>query len=170
MRRYALVRERLPNLRIISFGSERPRSKLQLPEGTEFYYLPPQNQLRELYSKCDVWVTASRSEGFNLPALEAMACRTPVVSTRTGWPEEAIKSGLNGFLVDIDDPKHLAQCIDSVVSLSDEEWRALSKNAYATSASGSWQESAAMFERALVHACERAARGEIDGGRQSVTE
>ena len=158
-----LVRERLPNLRIISFGSERPRSKLQLPEGTEFYYLPPQNQLRELYSKCDVWVTASRSEGFNLPALEAMACRTPVVSTRTGWPEEAIKSGFNGFLVDIEDIKGLARGIELILSLGDKEWQNLSANAYATSTSGSWQESAAMFEKALSHACARAARGEIGG-------
>jgi hypothetical protein len=31
--------------------------------------------------KCDAWMTCSRSEGFNLPALEAMACRTPVVLT-----------------------------------------------------------------------------------------
>jgi len=31
--------------------------------------------------------------------MEAMACRTPVVSTNTGWPSEAIKSGWNGILV-----------------------------------------------------------------------
>src|SRR5208282_5263036 len=48
-------------------------------------------------------LTASRSEGFNLPAMEAMACRTPVVSTRTGWPAEAVKTGINGVLVDVED-------------------------------------------------------------------
>jgi glycosyltransferase involved in cell wall biosynthesis len=32
--------------------------------------------------------------------MEAMACRTPVVATRTGWPAEAIVAGFNGACVD----------------------------------------------------------------------
>ena len=79
-----IVRERIPDLRMISFGSERPSPDLALPKGTEFFHLPPQDELRNLYARCDVWLTASRSEGFNLPALEAMACRTPVVSN-SSW-------------------------------------------------------------------------------------
>lgn len=50
-----------------------------------------------------MWVTTSRSEDFNLPAMEAMASRAPVVATKTDWPEEAISNELNGYLVDVDD-------------------------------------------------------------------
>ena len=85
-----LIRKQFPTLRIISFGSERPSSELSLPNDIEFHWCPPQEELRSIYSSCDVWVAASRSEGFNLAALEAMACRTPVVSTRTGWPEDEL--------------------------------------------------------------------------------
>ena len=95
--------------------------------------------------------------------MEAMACRTPVVATRTGWPEEAIKSGSNGILVDIDDQAGIAAGVEWVLSRNDQEWRNLSENAYATATAGSWDESTAMFERALEHACRRAARGEIAG-------
>jgi glycosyltransferase involved in cell wall biosynthesis len=162
-----IVRERIPDLRMISFGVQRPNSRLALPKGAEFFYLPPQDEIRNLYARCDAWITASRSEGFNLPALEAMACRTPVVSTRTGWPEEAVKSGWNGVLVDVDDVMGLAHGIEWVLTRSDEEWRNLSANAYATASIGSWEESARMFEKALEHACCRATRGELVFVRQS---
>ncbi len=158
-----IVRERIPDLRMISFGSERPSPDLALPKGTEFFHLPPQDELRNLYARCDVWLTASRSEGFNLPALEAMACRTPVVSTRAGWPEEAVKSCWNGVLVDVDDVRGLAQGVEWLLSRSEEEWANLSANAYATAAAGSWQDSAKLFEEALEHACMRSALGEIAG-------
>lgn len=156
-----IVRKRFPDLRMISFGSERPSPELTVLEGTEFFFSPPQDQIRSLYSRCDVWITASRSEGFNLPAMEAMACRTPVVATKTGWPEEAVRTGWNGVLVDVDDRAAVAQGIEWMLSRSDEEWRDLSANAYATAASGSWEKSAETFEKALKNACRRSARGEI---------
>lgn len=158
-----LVRERIPELRCVCFGSIELSPQLPLPEGTEFFFSPPQDQIRDLYSKCDVWVTASRKEGFNLPALEAMACRTPLVSTRAGWPEEAIINRKNGILVDVEDIKGIATGIDWVLSLSDLEWRRLSLNAFETSMEGSWEESSHRFENALVHACQRALKGEIRG-------
>jgi len=157
------VQERLPNLRVVSFGNERPRPGFELPRGAEFHLSPPQDRIRDLYARCDVWLTASRSEGFNLPAIEAMACRTPVVATRTGWPEEAVVSGRNGWLVDVDDEIGLARGLEWVLTRSDPEWRELSAQAYQTSAVGSWQESNGLFEQALKRACQRAARGEIAG-------
>lgn len=158
-----IVGRRLSGLRIVCFGSERARPDLELPDETEFFFDPPQNELRNLYARCDVWITASRTEGFNLPAMEAMACRTPVVSTRAGWPAEAVKSEWNGILVEVDDLTALAYGIEWVLTRSDEDWRSLSANAYATVSSSSWAGSAAMFERALEHACLRAARNDIAG-------
>ena len=118
----------------------------------EFHRAPSQSKLRDLYARCDVWLTASRSEGFNLPAMEAMACRTPVVSTRTGWPEESIVDGVNGWCVDIDDVHGLVQGIQRVLSLSDDDWRAISKGALRTVEHSSWEASARLFEHALVSA------------------
>jgi len=157
------LREEIPDLRVISFGAQHPKAHLPLPDGALFSYSPPQGKIRELYSQCDAWMAASRSEGFYLPAMEAMACRTPVVSTRTGWPEEAILSGENGVLVDIDDDRGLASGVKWVLSLSESEWRKLSDNAYATATASTWDQSAEQFERALLHACRRASKGEIGG-------
>jgi glycosyltransferase involved in cell wall biosynthesis len=157
------VRKKIPNLRIVCFGSEHPRRDLPLPEGAEFILSPPQDQIRDIYGCCDVWVTASTSEGFNLPAMEAMACRTPVVATRTGWPDEAIRTRWNGVLVSVEDISGLADGIEWVLTRSEEDWRGLSSNAYQTVAASSWKSSASMFEEALKNACRRAARKEIGG-------
>jgi len=158
-----MVRERIPNLRVIAFGNGRPTPGFALPEGAEFFLLPPQDQIRNIYSQCDVWIATSRTEGFNRPAMEAMACRTPLVSTRAGWPEEAVKSGWNGVLVDVDDVTGLVQGVEWVLSRSDQDWRVLSSNAYQTTLSSSWEASAKQFEAALEHACRRSWRGEIAG-------
>jgi glycosyltransferase involved in cell wall biosynthesis len=158
-----ILREQRTDLRVVSFGSEYPREDLPFGSRSTFSYLPPQHEIRNLYASCDLWLTASRSEGFNLPAMEAMACRTPVVSTDTGWPSEAIESGWNGVLVNVGDVAGLAQGAEWILSQSDESWKTLSANAYATATAGSWRESARLFEAALRRACERAARGEILG-------
>lgn len=152
-----LLARRLPELHVISFGLRDPSRSLPLPRGAEFHRSPPQDRIRELYSRCDAWITASRSEGFNLPALEAMACRTPIVATRAGWPAEAVRTGSNGVLVDVDDVGGIASGAEWVLSRSPEQWRALSDGAYATSQVGSWEESAVAFEAALKRACGRLA-------------
>ncbi len=161
-----LVATRMRGLRIVAFGSERIAPHLPLPAESDFHCRPPQDRIREIYAGCDVWLTASRSEGFNLPALEAMACRTPVVSTRTGWPEEAIVPGENGLLADIDDGPALAAALEWILARAAENWRKLSENAFLTSRRGSWEESADLFEEALHHALRRAARAEIAGSGQ----
>lgn len=149
----ARLRRALPDLRVLSFGNEHPPA--DVAQQMEFSFDPPQDRLRDIYAACDVWLTASRSEGFNLPAMEAMACRTPVVSTRTGWPEEAIVDGVNGACVDIDDAEGLAAQAARLLELPDESWRRVSEAAYRTVSESSWERSTDLFEKALTAAAAR---------------
>jgi len=144
------LRKQIPGLKVLSFGSARP--KTELAKLGNFHFDPPQDTLRDLYARCDVWIAASRSEGFNLPAMEAMACRTPVVSTMTGWPEEALVNGVNGALVEIDDADGLAAAANSILMLPDAQWRQVSQAAFDTVRDGSWERSAELFEAALRRA------------------
>jgi glycosyltransferase involved in cell wall biosynthesis len=163
------LREMVPNLRVVSFGSQVPPRGL-LPVGVEFTYSPPQLELRKFYAQCDVWLSASRSEGFNLTAMEAMACRTPVVATKTGWPVVGFSNGENGYLVEINDHAGLARAVLKVLSLDESAWRRLSENAYAAVAESSWERSADMFEAALYNACCRSRAAEIAGECPAVLE
>lgn len=147
-----LVQAQFSDLKVVSFGSEPLSNALPVLNATEFFLSPPQDTIRDLYARCDAWLTASRTEGFNLTAIEAMACRTPVVATRTGWPAEAIESGKNGYLVDVDDVSALSQSLIKVLSLDDGAWRQMSSNAMRTVAESSWEASAKLFHAALERA------------------
>lgn len=146
------LHELMPQLRVMSFGAcdLATHSELLIGLPIEIQRLPPQDKIREIYAQCDVWVTASRSEGFNLPAMEAMACRTPIVSTRTGWPAEAIKNQFNGMLVDVDDVDAIVEAMKWVLMLPEDKWRNLSQNAFATVENCSWENSAKKFEQVLI--------------------
>lgn len=60
-----------------------------------------QEKLRDnFYHKASVLICASKFEGTPNPALEALACGLPVISTRVGNMTELIQDGYNGFLVE----------------------------------------------------------------------
>ncbi|MBL0871347.1 MAG: glycosyltransferase [Phycisphaerales bacterium] len=48
--------------------------------------------MRDLFRACDVYIAASRAEGFNLPALEAAAAGLLVLHTKGGPTEDFLKS------------------------------------------------------------------------------
>jgi glycosyltransferase involved in cell wall biosynthesis len=153
----ALARAQLPNLRVIAFGSEKPTAQLPLPRDTKFIQQPPQTMLRELYAQCDAWLFASRTEGFSLPPMEALACRTPVIGTPAGGEQELIANG-GGILVPQEDAHAMARAILDIAALSEAQWRALSDSAYQTIAPYTWERATDQMEAALQETLERAAR------------
>jgi len=146
------VREKLPDLEVVAFGQGSASTYRDRIGEIQLTLRPAQSELREIYSSSDVWLCCSRSEGFNLVAMEAMACRTPVVSTRTGWPEEAVVEGVNGALADVDDVEGLAAAVLQILTRDADAWRALSDGAARTVEDSSWENSARLFERALLAA------------------
>jgi len=68
----------------------------------------------ELYNKAKMLVCASTVEGNPRVTIEAMACGTPVISTRVGIMPEVIQHGENGLLVDWDS-EDLALAIEQLL-------------------------------------------------------
>ncbi len=58
------------------------------------------NNLIEEYKSSDLFVLPSRSEWFWIVILEAMLYKIPVISTKSGWPEDIIESWINWFLIE----------------------------------------------------------------------
>lgn len=77
------------------------------------FFLGPvnKNDLAEIYKQCDVFVLPSRSEGFGIVILEAMASGLPVVVTKFGVAKDFIREPY-GKLIDPFNPKKLAEAID----------------------------------------------------------
>lgn len=136
-------------VRVMGFGSESISQSVKPPAGTQIEFRPSQERIREIYTSCDAWLFASRSEGFGLPILEAMACRTPVIGTPTGAAPELISEG-GGLLVEMENPTSMARAIEQIADMSDGEWRQLSSSAYQTSRRHSWPASARAFEDFLL--------------------
>lgn len=144
---YHEAKKTTPSLKLVAFGTDVPDSSF--PVGVEYYLHPDQEQLKEIYSQCDAWLFASRSEGFGLPILEAMACRTPVIGTQCGAAPELINSS-NGILVDIDDTAAMADAIIQFANMPNEEWVKTSNEALETSKRYQWIDSCNMFEETLM--------------------
>lgn len=144
-----------PNLKVITFGTA-VQKQWRVNGDVEFHLLPSQRKIRELYARCDVWLAPSRSEGFNLTAMEAMACGTPIVSTKTGWPVEAIKPYENGILTDIDDVNALVAGIKWFLDLPPSSWEKCSQLAHETTAGCTWEKSAKLFESVLIESARKA--------------
>jgi glycosyltransferase involved in cell wall biosynthesis len=151
LKAFALAAKRLPGLRLVAFGSSRPTSELPLPPGTDFTFQAPNHLLRDIYARCDAWLFGTRIEGFGLPLLEAMACRTPVIGTPAGAAPELLGQG-GGLLVPHDDPAAMADAIVRVCTMADAQWRELSDRALAVSALSTWDHAADRFEAVLERA------------------
>ncbi|MGB3616099.1 MAG: glycosyltransferase family 4 protein [Elainellaceae cyanobacterium] len=145
------------NIKLVAFGKAKPSLTLPLPAGTAYSYQPDQSKIKDIYAQCDVWLCGSRREGFHLPPLEAMACRTPVVSTAVGGPIDTIEDGSNGYLVPVEDHKILSKRLTHVLTMDNSEWESMSEAAYNTSVKYTWDDAAKRFELALEKAIEKEA-------------
>ncbi len=146
-----IARERVPGLRLVGFGGRRPEPVPAALDGASFTWGASDAELRTIYASCDAWLFGSRREGFGLPLLEAMACRTPVVATPAGAAPELTEPG-GGALVPADDPAAMADAIERVVTAPPETWRAMSDTAFATARTYSWPRAIERFEAALRQA------------------
>jgi glycosyltransferase involved in cell wall biosynthesis len=94
-------------LRVYAREAGAPESVVGLGQITD-------GQLLALYRGAAALVYPSRYEGFGLPALEAMACGTPVIASRAASLPEVV--GDAGTLLDPDDEAGWAEEIARVVS------------------------------------------------------
>ncbi|MGB3240881.1 MAG: glycosyltransferase family 4 protein [Geitlerinemataceae cyanobacterium] len=160
LKAFSLAAQKIPNLRLIAFGLDELSPDLPLPPGSEYIRRPDQKTIKDLYARCDAWLFSSRVEGFGLPILEAMACRTPVIGTPVGAAPELLTDGA-GVLVPPENPEEMARAIEWVCGLSDRQWQALSTTAYARATSYTWDDATDRLETALYRAVERTANGEF---------
>ena len=106
-------------------GSKIPAllEKLGLRPHVEFVSGVSTERIVELYAECELAVVPSLYEGFSLPAIEAMSCAAPLVTTTGGaLPEVTGPSGEAALTVPPNDPGALATAI--LTMLAEPELRA----------------------------------------------
>jgi len=121
---FAMLKARRPHAKLLKVGAAHsPAARAQTKAAMERSGLVPggdiifvedvdDNELAGLYSGSDVFVTASKYEGFGLPLLEAMACGLPCVVSNAGALPEV--GGDAALYVDPDDAMGFADLMEEV--------------------------------------------------------
>ncbi|MEO6523964.1 MAG: N-acetyl-alpha-D-glucosaminyl L-malate synthase BshA [Mucilaginibacter sp.] len=104
VRIFAIISKIIPSkLLMVGDGPERSECEqlcrdLEVTDNVRF--LGKQEAIEEILSVSDLFMMPSQSESFGLAALEAMACRVPVVSSNAGGLPELNIDGVTGFMCD----------------------------------------------------------------------
>jgi N-acetyl-alpha-D-glucosaminyl L-malate synthase BshA len=119
---FAEVVKKIPSkLLMVGDGPERSACEqlcrdLNVTDNVRF--LGKQDAIEEILSVADLFLMPSQSESFGLAALEAMACKVPVISTNAGGLPELNVDGVTGFLKDVGDVEGMGE--SAVYILEDE--------------------------------------------------
>lgn len=99
-----------------NFSDKRYQRKMEklansLGVNVNFKVSVTDQELVEILNRAAVLIYTSRLEPFGFAPLEANACGTPVVAIAEGGIRETIKEGINGFLVNDNNPIAIAEAI-----------------------------------------------------------
>ncbi|MEP4769373.1 MAG: glycosyltransferase family 4 protein [Roseibium sp.] len=122
---------------------------LKLSDQISFHGGVPEGALTEFYQSADIFVLASRYEGYGMAYTEAMAHGLPVIGSGAGAVEGTLASGA-GLYCGIEDVDALREALDLL--MSDPEKRSILARLARDTAQKlpSWQDAAAEFERVLL--------------------
>lgn len=150
------VFKRIPKLTLVLVG--KTLNNTHIPEGKALHHaissLGMQKRVRILdtvastsavdlaaiYALATVYVQPSLYEGFGLPVLEAMQCRTPVVCSRGGSLPEVV--GDAALLFHPHDEEECKQMIERVLRMSESQKTALLRKGTMQAHQFSWEKTA----------------------------
>jgi glycosyltransferase involved in cell wall biosynthesis len=116
---FSLVTKKIPNIRLMLVGSHGPALKdirslidtMHLTDRVVVETDVSHERIPSLLAGAQLFVLASRREGFPLVLVEAAAAKVPIVCSKAGGMPELIIDGVTGRLVEIDDPDALYEAI-----------------------------------------------------------
>ncbi|MFD2742660.1 MULTISPECIES: N-acetyl-alpha-D-glucosaminyl L-malate synthase BshA [Sphingobacterium] len=113
IRIFEQINQKIPSkLLMVGDGPDRRNSEelaRQLNVWEHVRFLGKQDAIEEILSIADLFLMPSGSESFGLAALEAMACKVPVISSNTGGLPELNVDGFSGYLSDVGDVENMAK-------------------------------------------------------------
>lgn len=92
-------------------------------------FLGKQDAVEEILSVADLFIMPSESESFGLAALEAMACKVPVITSDAGGLPELNVDGVTGYLDPVGDVNAMAHHAIAILE-DDDRLASFKENAY----------------------------------------
>lgn len=108
---YQVLQQVPSRLLLVGDGPERPMAEEMaraLGIWNEVRFLGKQEAVEEILNVSDLFIMPSETESFGLAALEAMACKVPVLSSDAGGLPEVNIDGQTGYLLPYNDVNNMA--------------------------------------------------------------
>ena len=121
-------------------------AELGLADRVRFLGYVPIEQLPVLLNQAIALVFPTRWEGFGIPALEAMACGTPVITSNLASLPEV--TGDAALLIDPEQPRAIADAMVQVAT-DDRLWQELHQRSLDRASQFSWAKTAAQTQAVL---------------------
>jgi glycosyltransferase involved in cell wall biosynthesis len=111
-----IVRDAGYDIEFIMFGNFDIKTLSNDVKNIPFTFVGSQKNesLAKLYHESDILISSSYFESFPLPQLEAMACGTPVVTTKYGT-EDYVNDHQNALVVEPKKPEQMAKAIIELI-------------------------------------------------------
>ncbi len=135
-------------LKLMGAGQMEPRLRRELAscDRVDWVGFKDWDELPEVYASAQFLCVPSRHDGWGLVVPEGLASGLPTIATnRTGAALDLIETRRNGWLVQADDEDALYRAMTQAATLSETDWRAMSRHARASVAGHSLAHGATRF-------------------------
>lgn len=107
-------------IEMVIFGKNKHFDVSKLPfKVHELNLITSQEELAEIYSMADVFVTPSLEDNLPNTVMEALSCGTPVVAFNIGGIPEMIDHQQNGYLAEFKSAKDMAKGLNEILNVAD---------------------------------------------------
>ena len=161
LRVLVILKEKFPAIRLVLSGRGSWESyyrgmaeSLGISERVEYRGVIPREEMVSLMDRASVFVFPTRSEGFGLPPLEAMARRCPVITTVNDGTAQYVEHGRNCLLVEPDSVEDLGRAIETLLT-QQELAEKIGEGGRATAEQYTWDEVAERTEQAMLETLAR---------------
>jgi glycosyltransferase involved in cell wall biosynthesis len=141
----AALRTSEPQLTVAVFGVGR---RPALPNGFHYVRQPSRTELRALYNSCAIYLAPSHTEGWDLPATEAMLCGCALAASDVDGHHEYAVHGHNALLFPAGDLPAITASVKRLIT--DDALRLrLATSGLATARAYSWDRAVDSFSSLL---------------------
>ncbi len=120
---FKIVQARIPSkLLMVGDGPERTSNEAlcrELGISDHVRFLGKQDAVEEILSVSDLFIMPSESESFGLAALEAMACKVPVITSNAGGLPELNIDDFCGYMCNVGDVEDMANKAITILTNED---------------------------------------------------